>query len=235
VSTDPITQIAELAKSTRWLLLDFDGPVCAIFAGLPASEVAFWLRELVSRAGGSLTDAPTKADDPLELLRFVEQASPHLVPRVESELRTFEYEAAATARPTAHAAAVLAACQDTRRPVAVVSNNSRDAVTRYLQLHNLSGQVAVVVGREDSAPSLMKPNPHLVDKAIGALNAIPEHCLMVGDSVSDIEAAAQSGVRSVGYANKPGKSEALHAAGADSVITTMELLATTLQSIHPAR
>jgi phosphoglycolate phosphatase-like HAD superfamily hydrolase len=40
--------------------------------------------------------------------------------------------------------------------------------------------------------------------------------------------AKAAGIRSIGYANKPGKREKLTAQGADVVITSMEELASTL-------
>jgi phosphoglycolate phosphatase len=53
----------------------------------------------------------------------------------------------------------------------------------------------------------------------------------VGDSVTDIEAARAAGVRSIGYANKPGKFGQLTAAGADAVVTEMAALAAALTAI----
>jgi hypothetical protein len=38
--------LAAIITRTRYLLLDFDGPVCSIFAGLPAPTVAEELRKL---------------------------------------------------------------------------------------------------------------------------------------------------------------------------------------------
>ena len=38
--------LGAIVARTRYLLLDFDGPVCSIFAGLPAPEVADELRKL---------------------------------------------------------------------------------------------------------------------------------------------------------------------------------------------
>ena len=58
-----------------------------------------------------------------------------------------------------------------------------------------------------------------------ALNAEPQDCALVGDSITDIVAARAAGVASVGYANKPGKHETLRNAGADSVIEDMRALA----------
>ncbi|MGW3615296.1 HAD family hydrolase, partial [Micromonospora sp. NPDC005163] len=53
--------------------------------------------------------------------------------------------------------------------------------------------------------------------------------VLVGDSTTDIQAAQAAGVGSIGYANKPGKSEALTQVGADAVIRQMTELSTALR------
>lgn len=57
-----------------------------------------------------------------------------------------------------------------------------------------------------------------------AAHAKPADAIFIGDAVRDVEAAHAAGVLAVGYANKPGKMEALAAAGAVSVVTTMKAL-----------
>ena len=41
----------QIITSTRYLLLDFDGPICDIYAGLPDHAVADRLRTLFTRQG----------------------------------------------------------------------------------------------------------------------------------------------------------------------------------------
>lgn len=43
--------LAATVSTTRLLLLDFDGPVCDIFAGYPAPRVAQELRDLIAAQG----------------------------------------------------------------------------------------------------------------------------------------------------------------------------------------
>ncbi|WP_405063829.1 HAD hydrolase-like protein [Kribbella sp. NBC_01505] len=64
----------------------------------------------------------------------------------------------------------------------------------------------------------MKPNPHLINRAAQALGVSPKACTLIGDQITDIQAAQASGAASIGYANKPGKPNALRAAGADLII-----------------
>lgn len=71
----------------------------------------------------------------------------------------------------------------------------------------------------------MKPHPHVLLRALTELAAPAESAVIVGDSVTDTEAGLAADVWTIGYANKPGKVEALADAGADAVVTSMSLLA----------
>jgi hypothetical protein len=75
--------------------------------------------------------------------------------------------------------------------------------------------ITYISARTDADPSLMKPNPHLVWQALDKLGADPKRTILVGDSLTDIEAAKAAGVLAVGYANKPGKADRFAAAGED--------------------
>ena len=48
--------LRQIISGTRHLLLDFDGPVCSIFAGTPAPDVARRLREALQVMGYRLPD-----------------------------------------------------------------------------------------------------------------------------------------------------------------------------------
>jgi len=220
--------LAEIIGRTRYLLLDFDGPICSVFAGLPAPIVASRLRNLLVENGVALPSHMEDSDDPFEALRVAAGLDPALVQTVESALRELELRAIQDAGPTPYAREVILACAQTGRAVAVVSNNAKDVIETYLSDKGLIGSVAAVVGRESSDPRLLKPNPHPIFEAIRLIDADPQGCTLVGDTPADIMSAGSASIRSIGYANKPGKREALSASGADVVITTMEQLASTL-------
>jgi len=211
------------------VLLDFDGPICSIFAGRSAQSIAAELRGLLLAEGLSLPAQVAGEENPLEVLRFASSLGPALTARVDSALRAAELVAARSARPTPSAREAILACRQTGRIVAVVSNNSAAAIESYLATHNLATDIDLVVGRADSNPALLKPNPHLIVQALHALSASPAMCTLIGDSSSDIEGSRAAGVRSIGYANKPGKRERLIRAGADAVVTTMAELASALR------
>ena len=141
-----------------------------------------------------------------------------------------ELAAVATAAPTPYVHEVVTACQNSGRSVAVVSNNSAAAVHFYLARHGLDDRISLVVARANHNPALLKPSPYLITQAVRALNAEPDECTLVGDSVTDVQAARLASVQSIGYANKPGKRERLTAAGAAVIINSLADLALRLRA-----
>jgi phosphoglycolate phosphatase len=223
VTISSVADVTELLARTRYLLLDFDGPICAIFAGRPARDVVLELLDVLSTDDAQVPEHVAGAPDPFDVLRYAATVSADLAQRVEHQLRLAEIEATRTATPTPHAADLISAWRHADRAVAVVSNNSSAAVETYLAAHGI--EVDVVVARTSADPALLKPSPHLVTEAIHALAAEPEACALAGDSPTDIAAAQDAGIRTVGYANKPGKRKRLTDAGADLVIDDMQALA----------
>lgn len=76
----------------------------------------------------------------------------------------------------------------------------------------------------DDGPS--KPHPAILLAAMQAANVPNDSCVMVGDSVFDIQMARAAGVQAIGVSWGYGASGALRAAGAQSVVSSFpELLA----------
>ncbi len=150
---------------------------------------------------------------------------------VERALQAAELDAVATAAPTPDSVEFMKACQLTNRPVAIVSNNSQPAITAYLDQMGLAGLVAHIEGRDPRNPALMKPHPATLERAVAALHGRAQTAVLVGDSITDLEAAHRAGIRSLGYANHPDKVLTLTGAGADAVATSMSLLATSITAL----
>jgi phosphoglycolate phosphatase len=223
-----IASLAAILDTTAHVLLDFDGPVCNVFAGYPAHDIADELRHLLT--DGHHLDLPDDVQttrDPLHVIHRTADLAPHLWATADTALRAAEVQAITTATPAPGAAEFLAACQATARPVAIVSNNSAEAVTTYLRLHNLTPLVTHVQGRDARHPGLMKPNPYSLHQALTALDAKPGGAVLIGDSLTDLDAARAAGVRVIAYANTPSKLTAL--AHADAVTTSMQTLADTIR------
>ncbi|MFB6086737.1 MAG: HAD family hydrolase [Halodesulfurarchaeum sp.] len=83
------------------------------------------------------------------------------------------------------------------RPLGIVSSNQYRTVETILEQHGIGERFDAVHGREMHPRSLArkKPDPHYLDLAIGELGA--RNPLFVGDSESDVQAAAAAGIDSV--------------------------------------
>ncbi|MFB9501375.1 HAD family hydrolase [Saccharothrix mutabilis subsp. capreolus] len=214
----------EVLGRAKAVLLDFDGPVCSVFAGHPADQVASDLVELLRRRGTSIPAELGSESDPMEVLRWSGIHSPENLIAVEDRLIHAECVAVESAEQTVGVGEVMHSIVASGRSVAVVSNNCEAAIAKYLGLHGLGGLPAFISGRAYADPALMKPNPHSLHVAIKVLGVSPADVILIGDTTSDVAASIAAGVKSIGYANKPGKAEALSLAGADAVVDSMAFL-----------
>jgi phosphoglycolate phosphatase len=206
----------------RCLLIDFDGPVCDIYAGLTDATAAAHVRKAIT--GHGVTNMPeqvTSSRDPIAVFDYAASLSPELGALAEAEMTAQEIAAVATARPVPYVHEVITSARDTGRTIAIVSNNSDTAVRAYLRQHGLADRIDHVAARTTPDPALLKPSPHLLTQAMTALDADPAGCVIIGDSITDIQAARAVGIASIGYANKPGKLDAFTAEGATAVITSL--------------
>lgn len=211
------------ARTVRYLLLDFDGPVCSVFDGFPAREVAQRLRAYLQSyvPHGWMADT----DDPHEILQASAEFGQKVAAFAHRELAALELQAVKSATPTPYAGDVIRGARRAGNSVAVVSNNAEVAVTEYLLISGLMGDIEYVSARRSGDVSLMKPNPYLITQAMSVLQAESEYTVLVGDQVSDVVAAHRAGIRAIGYANKTGKIDRFTDVSADLVITSMaELL-----------
>ncbi|WP_435582552.1 HAD family hydrolase [Amycolatopsis thermoflava] len=216
---------AELLDQAGALLLDFDGPVCSVFAGIPAPVVADQLRTILVDAGHAPPDPVASSSDPFDVLEYAASLSDEDARYVEAAFTAHEVEAMTTAAPTEGGHELIQAWHGSGRPLAIVSNNSAAAISAYLDFYGLRPLVDTVSARESADVQLLKPHPHLLHQAVRTLGIPAERCVFVGDSRTDIEAAKAAGVRSIGYANKPGKRERFTSAGADAITDVLTELA----------
>lgn len=214
----PPRTIDEILAKTGPILLDFDGPICAVFATTPGHTVAGQLRQVLTDHGAVLPGPIADESDPLEVLRYTASLGDrHLTTRVDDQLRQAERQAIDGATPTPYAREVIVAAYRARRPLAIVSNNSEPAIRAYLAKHRIGEYISHVGARAYADPASMMPNPQPVLDAVTALGANPAACLLLGDSTSDMEAGHAAGVHTIGYANKPGKRNRLAHAGAEAL------------------
>jgi phosphoglycolate phosphatase len=118
--TDAVALGAVIAR-TRWLLLDFDGPICSIYAGLSDAVVADKLRKLIP---GELPADIVSTHDPIEVFCYSGTVSDDLAVRVEAEMTDLEVAAVATAEPTPYVHEVMASARESGRIIAVQQQQS---------------------------------------------------------------------------------------------------------------
>lgn len=230
---DGVTDAADVLRQAETVLLDFDGPVCSVFSGISDIEVADRLREVLRREGADMPSRVAETNDPIAVLEFT-TGRPDLVRLVEDTLIAAELQAVRLAGATPYAVEFMAAVRESGKRLAIVSNNSSEAVRAYLEEAEASAYVEVVTGRPYGRPDLMKPNVFPVEQALRELGATATAAVLIGDSRSDVEVSNEAGVASIGFANKPGKAELLHSAGATAVFDAQDGLRTLVDALREA-
>ncbi|MEV1047219.1 HAD-IA family hydrolase [Streptomyces sp. NPDC049916] len=231
----PESLIATVA-ATRAVLFDFDGPVCDVFAGHPAPDVARELAAILAQIDAKTGGRAFETNDPMEVLRLAPYVGENAMRRIEEALTSAEVSAVKAAGiPIPGAVDSLRAAHVSGRRVAIVSNNSAACVREFLTLHDLDRFVHQVIGRYPNRPDLMKPSPFSLERAAEELGVGASTCTLIGDSTTDIEAAARAGSMAIGFANRPGKEGILIGAGARTIITTMVTFAEALLMTPDAR
>jgi phosphoglycolate phosphatase-like HAD superfamily hydrolase len=225
-------QLRSVLAVTGPVFLDFDGPVCRVYPDDLNLKAADQLRSRLREYGIAVPDPLNKERDPLAVLRFsASLGDAALLDDVERTLTGIELAAMPDATGTRGGEEFLYACADAGRPVVIVSNNATEAIESYLRLHQLTGPVQAVVGRPHAQPAEMKPNPRTIQTALSLVSATPGECVLVGDSVTDIEVARFSGIRSVAFVKAPDRRPKLMSARPDALVDSMALLALCVRQI----
>ena len=225
-TADVRARLDELLSGARVLLLDFDGPVCHLFAGHPAHEVAEAVRAYATDHGEDLSEP--HSGDPLVLLRVAYQHSTEFGRDIEAFVIGHETRAAQTAAPTEGAHDTITAATAAGLDVLVVSNNSERAVRTYLARHGLTDHVAHIIGRPFGQPARMKPAPDLLTAALDISRAKPSDAVFVGDSITDVLAGNAVDVPTIGYAKHADRAQGLADADAAIVTDSMSTIAAAL-------
>lgn len=229
---------AQLLDDATCILLDFDGPVCDLFRGHPAHDVAVQLRGWIERnVPGDVVVEKASADDPLALLRATAEQypDPALVREMEQQLTAHEMRAAQTAGPTEGAVELIRRLDAAGRRLAVTTNNSAQAVEIYLDRHGLTAFFSGHIHGRTSQPALMKPDPHCLRQALRSTGSHAAESLMIGDSEADAEAAAEVKVPFLGFAREASKRFRLRAAKATVIVSTMAELLEAMDGGRPDR
>ncbi len=221
--TDDLRQAIARARVVLW---DFDGPICALFAGHSAQRVAIELVEWLEGQGlhGLLTAPERESLDPHVVLRAVDRRHPgsDLVDELEKRLTQEELRATTLAMPTPYADPVIRTWRAVGARLAVATNNSPLVVREYLDSRGLASCFAPHIYGRTRELSHLKPHPHCLNSALNATGAAPSSALMIGDTPSDYLAAQEAGVPFLGYARNEHKEKLLRDAGAETVVGSLE-------------
>ncbi|MFE7509247.1 HAD family hydrolase [Promicromonospora sp. NPDC057488] len=222
---------ARLLRESTAVLLDFDGPVTPLMPAPANMHAADAAREALSAHGITPPDDIATTSDHLALVRWAGAHAPYALADVDDACTIAETNSALTCTPTPGAHGLLAALHAAGVPVVIVSNNDAFAIGNYLQRHALTTQVRDVIGRPFMRPDLMKPHPHTVERALTIVASSASDTVLIGDSVSDIQVARATGLRSIGYAKTRRRGDELREAGADALTEDIADLAGSVRQI----
>ncbi|MGY0024948.1 HAD family hydrolase [Streptomyces sp. cg35] len=228
--------VAGLVRGARYVLFDFDGPICRLFAGRPATEIAQGQEEWLEAhgLGELLTEEDRSVQDPHAVLARLARQQPgsDLVQEMEKRLTEQELAAVPTAWPTPWADPLVRTWSAVGARLAITTNNSPEAVRRYLAGRELSVCFEPHIYGRTQDLNLLKPDPYCLNRALSAMGAAPGQALMIGDASSDCAAAAAAGVAFLGYARNEEKEKRLRKAGAGHVVYDLEPILKLLRQ-HP--
>lgn len=206
--------LAEILTRARAVMFDFDGPLCDVFAGLPAPAIAAELNQLLAN--------PVATDDPLAVLQGAAKESARTVDIVDEKLRQAERVAIEVATGNRDGLAALRACRQAGHRIGIISNNDETAIRTFMA-RSETPDIDLVIGRADGRPDLMKPHPWSLREALARLGYAPAEAVFVGDSDTDIEVSQLVGTVCIALANKPGKRSRFESAGAYVVDSMAEV------------
>lgn len=206
-------------QPVRAILLDFDGVVCDLFAGYPSEQIT---QELIHAARQKGYSSSLDIDDPLELLRQLGEDNAALAHEIDHLFAEKEYLAAESAQPLRGMHDFFSFCKKHTLSVVIVTNNSPQSIKHYQELHSLP--TLKIFGRVAGKPTLLKPSSYSLDQALQQLNTPANQAVMVGDMLTDIQAAQAASCRSIGISGDPELQGELKNAGATHIVANAKEL-----------
>ncbi|GAA3822897.1 HAD family hydrolase [Streptomyces chiangmaiensis] len=226
--------LRKLIAGVRYVLFDFDGPICRLFAGHAAEDVARRLVSWLESRGlrDLLTEEERVHPDPHYVLETIHRRHPQsdLVTELEGRLTQQELQAVASAMPTPYADPLIRTWSALGGQLAVATNNSARVASEYLTRRELASCFAPYVFGRTLDLDLLKPHPHCLNQALNAMGADRSASLMIGDTPSDFYAAQDAGVSFLGFARNHDKEKRLRSAGAEVVVESLEPVLRTLRA-----
>jgi len=105
---------------------------------------------------------------------------------------------------------------------ALATSADRPSVMRVLSRFGLEEYFDVILSAEDVKAA--KPNPDIFIRAAEGLNVGAQECLVVGDSVFDVMAAKEAGIKTVAIASNPFQMKEIRSLGVPVISRMTELM-----------
>lgn len=211
-----MTSAELLIAKAEGLLLDFDGPVTALMP--PPLNAAAADRARALLGGVELPAEVERTTDHLAVLRWTAAHRVGRLADVERACTEFEVDCARASAPSPEIRELLEGARGRQVPVAIVSNNSEQAIRTFLDRCDWAAWIGPSVGRTLKTARLMKPNPFYVNAAVRMIGIDRSRCVFIGDSVSDVSAGQAAGVPVIGLAKTPQRGADLEAAGVSALM-----------------
>lgn len=203
------------------LLVDFDGPLVRL---LPDPEHVHLAERLAGWYADRTGQVPSVAAvDHVHVLRHIHAEHPRLAAQAEAWTTERELIAAATRTAYADAVRTLRGWLAAGGRVAIVSNNSEDAVRRVLARAGLADDPAsfTVHARRPDNLGRLKPAPDLLREAMTTHRVEASAAVMIGDTTGDVQAGQAAGVPVVGVAESAQRADELRRDGAVGVVARL--------------
>lgn len=116
--------------------------------------------------------------------------------------------------------------------MALASMNDRQAVKAILEVTSIQRFFEVILTAEDA--SRHKPDPEIFLRCASELVVEPEFCIVLGDSVFDVEAAKAAGMRCIAVPTGAYSGRELDEVGADLVVGSLTEKKRILEFVFPS-
>lgn len=211
------------------IVLDFDGPMCLLFPSGTAPQ-AEAIKQAVRADQGRIPLTMQGLRDSHAILQELRQDTSGAAGMVADLVTEAEFRAVRTAQPTEYLHPLVARLAGQGTGLAIASNNDAGAIEDFLRRNDLIAPFRNrVFGRVSHALQKMKPDPYCVALACDSMGLAPRECLMVGDKISDLEAAQAAGTYFLGCTDDASEYDQMEKLGADAVVTS---LAPVLNAVH---
>ncbi|MDX3133418.1 HAD-IA family hydrolase [Streptomyces europaeiscabiei] len=206
---DTHTCLPMLLSRTRAVLFDFDGPICDLFVGRSTRPIAQEIKAMARKKWRVLDPVVEACEDSHSLLRLLgdmldrsgaDTLDPETLKTADELVTRYEEDAVASAVPAPEIHTLLDTLLGLGKRLVIVTNNAEKPVQKFLGIHGMSHKFEAVFGRDPYEPHRMKPDPSSVQRALRHLGDMsPDGAVMVGDQLTDLQAATSAGVRFLGY------------------------------------